>query len=436
MNLSWKEWRVEDLAERVAMGPFGSSIRVDTFVPDGVPVISGRHLHRARLVEDEFNYVTPEHADRLKNSNAYRGDVVFTHAGNIGQVAVIPEASRFPRYVLSQRQFKLTPRTDIADPQFLAYYFTSPKGRHQLLANASSTGVPSIARPVSYLRSLKVLLPPIEEQRAIASVLGALDDKIELDRRMSETLEALARAIFTSWFVDFDPVRAKAEGRPPVGMDAETAALFPDSFEDSPLGPIPSGWRATPIGEVVTVVGGSTPRTGEPSFWGGSLPFATPKDLAGLQEPLLVATGRSVTPKGAEQVSSGVLPRGTVLLSSRAPIGYLAISEVPVVVNQGFIAMRCEGPLSNYYVLNWARHNMDRIVANANGTTFLEISKTNFRPIPVIVPTDEVLRSYGAAVAPLYDRITSNIHEARILNDFRDRLLPKLVSGEIRVPID
>jgi type I restriction enzyme, S subunit len=250
MNSNWKEWRVEDLAERVAMGPFGSSIRVDTFVPNGVPVISGRHLNGSRLVEDEFNYVSLEHADRLKNSNAYRGDVVFTHAGNIGQVAVIPETSRFTRYVLSQRQFKLTPRTDIADPRFLAYYFTSPKGRRQLLANASSTGVPSIARPVTYLRSLRIFLPPIEEQRAIASVLGVLDDKIELNRRMSETLEALARAIFTSWLVDFDPVRAKADGRQPVGMDAETAALFPDSLEDSPLGPIPSGWHATELREL------------------------------------------------------------------------------------------------------------------------------------------------------------------------------------------
>lgn len=298
----------------------------------------------------------------------------------------------------------------------------------------SGSAIPSTSR--DSLVRLPVQVPPIEEQRAIASVLGALDDKVELNRRMNEALEALSRAIFTSWFVNFDPVRAKAEGRQPVGMDAETAALFPDSFDDSPLVPIPSGWRAVPIGEVVTVVGGSTPRTGEPSFWGGTIPFATPKDLAGLQEPLLTATGRSVTAAGAEQVSSGVLPPGTVLLSSRAPIGYLAISDIPVVVNQGLIAMKCGGPLPNYYVLNWARHNIDRIVANANGTTFLEISKTNFRPIPALVPSDDTLRLFSTVVAPLYDRITANIHEARVLNNLRDQLLPKLVSGEIRVPVD
>ncbi len=288
-------------------------------------------------------------------------------------------------------------------------------------------------------RGLSVTVPPIEEQREIASVLGALDDKIELNRRMNETLEtleALARAIFTSWFVDFDPVRARAEGRQPANMDAETAALFPDSFEDSPLGPIPSGWQVWPIGDAVTVVGGSTPRTSEPAFWDGDIPFATPKDLSGVGAPVLLETSRKVTHEGAQQVSSGVLELGTVLLSSRAPIGYLAIAETPVVVNQGFIAMQCAGPLPNIYVLHWARRNMPRVVAAANGTTFLEVSKRNFRPIPVLVPDAAVLRAFIATAGPLHERIVSNLRETGVLSTTRDALLPKLVSGQIRIALD
>lgn len=234
--------------------------------------------------------------------------------------------------------------------------------------------------------------------------------------------------------MDFDPVRAKADGRTPAGMDAATAALFPDHFVDSELGKIPSGWKPQTIGEVVRCVGGATPSTKVPSYWDGEIPFATPKDLAGLSDPVLLTTERCITALGLEQIGSGLLPKGSVLLSSRAPIGYLAIAEVPVAVNQGFVAMLCDGPLPNHYVLHWTRENMDAIVARANGTTFLEISKANFRPIDVLVPPPMVLEKFVDIVAPLHARIVANLKESRTLAALRDTLLPKLISGELRVP--
>jgi len=167
----WGIRPVEALAERVGMGPFGSSIRVATFVPAGIPVISGQHLRRFMLEDSTFNFVTPEHANKLKSANVERGDVVFTHAGNIGQAAYIPENSRHERYVISQRQFFM--RCDRAQmaPSFAALYFTSSEGRERLLANASSSGVPSIARPVTYLRSLRLTIPP-------APVMTAFDQLV------------------------------------------------------------------------------------------------------------------------------------------------------------------------------------------------------------------------------------------------------------------
>lgn len=188
----WPIARLEEAASRIGMGPFGSSIKVETFVPTGLPVISGQHLWNPRLRDLDFNFVTEQHADRLKSANVFRGDVIFTHAGSIGQVSYIPQDSRFERYVLSQRQFYLRPDTRYLIPAFLVYYFRGPLGRAHLLANASSTGVPSIAQPVSYLRSLHIRLPPLSEQRAIAEVLGALDDKIEANRRIAERVERLA----------------------------------------------------------------------------------------------------------------------------------------------------------------------------------------------------------------------------------------------------
>jgi len=173
------------------------------------------------------------------------------------------------------------------------------------------------------IRSFTLIIPTHAEQRAIAHILGTLDDKIELNRRMNETLEAMARTLFKSWFVDFDPVRAKMEGRDPR-LPNHIADLFPDRLEDSELGAIPAGWEIKTVGEFVTVVGGSTPSTKELTYWNeGTHCWATPKDLSALTVPVLLNTERRITDAGLAQISSGLLPAGTVLLSSRAPIGYL-----------------------------------------------------------------------------------------------------------------
>jgi type I restriction enzyme S subunit len=275
-------------------------------------------------------------------------------------------------------------------------------------------------------------LPPLAEQKAIAAVLGVLDDKIELNRRINATLEAMARALFQSWFVDFDPVRAKLDGRPPANLDAATAALFPASFQDSEGGHIPKGWTIQPVGEVVDCVGGGTPSTAEPNYWeAGTHHWTTPKDFSSLQAPVLLDTDRKLTDAGIAKISSGLLPAGTLLLSSRAPVGYLAVAAMPVAINQGFIAMKCNERASNYFMLNWSQTNMAEIESRATGTTFAEISKQNFRPIRVVLPPKELMAAFTAKVAPLYAQITANLRQSRTLATLRDTLLPKLLSGKV-----
>ena len=216
-------------------------------------------------------------------------------------------------------------------------------------------------------------------------------------------------------------------------MDPEIAALFPDRFVDSELGEMPAGWEVSTIGQEVDVVGGSTPSTKVPSFWHGAINWATPKDLSSLNSPVLMDTSRKITESGLAKISSGLLPRGTVLLSSRAPIGYLAIADIPVAINQGFIAMKCQRRLSALYVWLWTAANMGTILENANGSTFQEISKSNFRPLPVIVPRVSLRQIYDQLVQPFYDLITKNERQSRALVDLRDALLPKLISGELRL---
>jgi type I restriction enzyme S subunit len=254
---------------------------------------------------------------------------------------------------------------------------------------------------------------------------------------MNATLEAMARALFQSWFVDFDPVRAKLDGRKPAGLDSETAALFPSIFQDSEVGHIPAGWAVEPVGQVVDCVGGATPSTAEPEYWeGGTHHWTTPKDFSSLQAPVLIDTDRRITDAGVARISSGLLPAGTVLLSSRAPVGYLAIAAIPVAINQGFIAMKCNERASNYFMLNWCQASMAEIEGRATGTTFAEISKHNFRPIPVMLPPKKLMAAFTAQVAPLYAKITANLHQSRTLATLRDTLLPKLLNGELSVALE
>lgn len=287
----------------------------------------------------------------------------------------------------------------------------------------------------SILSTLPFLRPPFAEQHAIASVLGALDDKIEQNRRTAQALERLARAIFRSWFVDFEPVKAKAAGESTFpSMPQFVFDALPTRFVDSAIGPVPEGWEVKAIGDVVTAKGGGTPSTENPEYWdGGEHCWATPKDMSRLSHPVLLDTERRITDAGVNSISSGILPVGTVLMSSRAPVGYLAIAGVPTAINQGFIAMVCDGPLPPTYVLNWAFTSMDAIKAHASGTTFPEISKKNFRPLPIVQPTDDGIAAYQETVDPLFDLLTASMRESEQLAVVRDYLLPQLLSGSVRV---
>lgn len=189
-----KDWTIKtinDIAERVAMGPFGSSIKVSTFVSEGVPIISGQHLRDFVLEDNTFNFITHEHAEKLRKAIVQRGDIVFTHAGNIGQVALIPTTSRYDEYVISQRQFFMRCDSSQVNPEFVALYFNSPFGQHQLLANTSSSGVPSIARPVTYLRSIPIVVPPKELLDYFQQLISPILQKFQYNKKSNADLTLL-----------------------------------------------------------------------------------------------------------------------------------------------------------------------------------------------------------------------------------------------------
>jgi type I restriction enzyme S subunit len=372
------------------------------------------------------NWVTESDARALKAKPLPPGTVAFAKIGEALRQNRLRQVVR--ETIVDNNMMGAIPNRERVDPNFFYYALA----QFDFAEIAQGTALPYLT--VGALSNLKLTLPSIPEQRLIARVLSSLDDKIELNRKMNETLEAMARALFKSWFVDFDPVRAKAAGRSPSSMDAETAKLFPSEFVDSPLGPIPKDWAVGSIDDLAEIAGGSTPSTQEPQFWEPPEHYwATPKDLSDLATPAILGTARRISSLGLKQIGSGLQPRGTVLLSSRAPIGYLGISEVPLAVNQGFIAMRPRAEGLRHFLLRWAASAKDAILSRANGSTFLEISKSNFRTIQLVKPPLPIAAAFEKIADVLYARLVNAEHESKGLEMLRNELLPRLLSGLVGV---
>ena len=432
----WREYRIGEIADIVG-GSTPSTADPSNFNGD-IPWLTPKDLsgpHDRYVSRGERN-LSRKGLESCSAQLLPAGTVLVTSRAPIGYAAIAKNP------IATNQGFRnLIPKPGF-DSEFLYYWVKAHVEELQRYASGSTfqelTG--------TALAQIRICVPPLPEQRAIAHILGTLDDKIELNRRMSETLEAMGRALFKAWFVDFEPVRAKMEGRwqrggganhdSPLqpGLPAHLYDLFPDRLVESELGEIPEGWEVKRIGDLAEVFGGSTPRTDRSEYWeGGTHHWVTPKDLSALSVPVLLDTERKITDAGLSQISSGLLPKGTVLLSSRAPIGYLAIAEVPVAVNQGFIAMKPRPGISNLFLLRWASAAQEEIVSHANGSTFLEISKSSFRTIRVVSPSSSIMNAFDRISRPMYRKVVESERESRTLAALRDALLPKLIRGEIRV---
>jgi type I restriction enzyme S subunit len=416
----------------IAIGPFGSRMKSDCYVSSGVPVIRGNNIGDTREFVGEMVYITPELANQLGNAIVHADDLVFPHRGAIGQVGIVPR-NNTERYALSSSLMKLTCDRRQVEPLFLFYFFRSADGQHELLKNASTVGTPGIGQPLSSLRSIKVSLPPLPEQKAIAHILGTLDDKIELNRRMNATLEAMARALFQSWFVDFDPVRAKLDGRPPAGLDDTTAALFPAHFQDSPLGPIPQGWEVCSLANKIELLSGGTPKTSEPDYWDGDIPWYSVKDAPSETDVWVVQTERHVTKLGIANSATQILPEGTTIISARGTVGKLALVGTPMAMNQSCYGVRGVKGYGNFFTYFALRQATNDLQQRTHGTVFDTITRQTFETLDWIFPPANLTTAFDHTVAPLLVQLRANLHQSRTLATLRDTLLPKLLSGELRV---
>jgi len=280
------------------------------------------------------------------------------------------------------------------------------------------------------MNRIEVPCPPRDVQDQIVGVLGSLDDRIALLRETNTTLEAIAQALFKSWFVDFDPVHAKMQGRTPEGMDESTAALFPDSFEESELGPVPKGWSTIPFRDSINVIGGGTPKTSVPEYWGGDIPWFSVVDAPSTSDVFVVDTEKHITEAGLNGSSTKLLPAGTTIISARGTVGRLALTGCPMAMNQSCYGLR--GKVGDQYFTYFSTTRLvEQLKQRAHGSVFDTITQETFAGVFLCYPATEVIQAFEQLVEPLLMRIRENLIQANSLASLRDALLPRLIGGQL-----
>lgn len=373
-------------------------------------------------------FVTKETYDSwFRNGHPKKNDVIISTVGSIGEVCISEG-----RGSIAQNLIALSPKSDVLAGEFLYYYLSSQEVKNALLALNISSVQPSIKVP--HLLDLEISVPPLPEQKRIAHILGTLDDKIELNRRINATLEAMARELFQSWFIDFDPVRAKLDGRQPTALDPATAALFPDLFQDSELGHIPKGWRVTSVGEACqSIFSGGTPSTQNATYWGGYIPWLSSGET---RSPFIIDTEKTITKDGVENSSTRIARAGCTVIAGAGQghtRGQTSLLTFESYINQSVVALVANPKVSSDLFLFFdlaRRYDEFRQLSDSHSSRGSLTTKL-LASVRCVLPPHDLVVAFDHAVRPFAEQITANLHQSRTLSTLRDTLLSKLLSGEL-----
>lgn len=390
--------KIKDVCEKISVGFVGTTSPFYTNKEEGIPILRSKNIRLGRIDMNDLAYVTKEFHEKNKKSQLQKGDVVIVRVGqNRGDVCKI--SNKFQQLNVANCVF-LRPFKKYSD--YIELILRSNYGQKLLLS--ISTGSAQEVLNTGAIAELEIPILNDEMLLYVSKTINAFDDKIELLQAQNMTLETMAQTIFKEWFGKYQIVDE-----------------------------LPEGWRVGKLDEVLSICGGSTPSTKNPDFWDGKINWTSPKDLSNSKGIFLLNTEKKITKEGLNKISSGLLPKGTLLLSSRAPVGYLSITNLEVAINQGYIAILPGQYLSNKYMYLWLDKHMQVVKNAANGSTFLEISKTAFRNIECVIPLKDTLERFDQIIEPIFGKILRNTFQIQSLTKTRDTLLPKLMSGQVRV---
>ena len=400
MNFEYKDYELSNAITDIAAGPFGSNLKVSCFTTTGFPIIDGANLKEITVTDNITKFVPEDKARSLHRSIAKRRDVVVTISGNVGQVSYIPDNSQYAEYLCSQRQFRVTFDESKIYVPYLVYYLHSVEGQSKILAFANQTGVPALSQPLKNFRKIKIDLPSLAEQKKIATILSALDEKIAINRAINENLEQQAMALYRQMFVE-------------TNNDARRECRADEYFDIS--------------------IGKTPPR--KEAQWFSMNPtdciWVSISDM-GRCGMYIADSSEYLTHESVDKFNIKVVPDNTVLLSFKLTVGRVAITDGAMVTNEAIAHFKTDKPEINEYLYCYLKDFNYQTMGSTSSIATAVNSKI-IKAMPFVIPTDAELVSFHSATAPMFEMIKTRQRENTRLAELRDSLLPKLMSGEIDV---
>lgn len=414
---TWRETTLGEVCDEVngiiQTGPFGSQLHQSDYSEFGTPVVMPKDIIEGRIDSRGIARISMEHIERLSRHKLLYGDIVYGRRGDIGRQAFITEEQA--GWLCGTGCLRLSLGDSVLDPFFLHYYLRQDKVVSWITNQAVGATMPNLNTGI--LRSVPVRFPPLPTQQRIAGILSAYDDLIENSQRRIKILEAMARALYREWFVHFRFPGHENHPRVP-----------------SPLGEIPQGWEVKAVAEAFAVSGGGTPSRKESAYWeGGTIQWYSPSDLTGAGTMFMDDSSDHITERGLAQSSARMFPPRSVMLTSRATIGAIAINTHPACTNQGFITCLPNEHVPLYFLFHWLTENVPTFQRMASGATFKEISRGVFKTIDFLQPPINLVEQFEVHATPMAEQILSLQRQTQTLRRTRDLLLPRLLSGQIDV---
>ena len=394
--MGYETYRIADLIDEIAMGPFGSNIKVSCFVDSGVPVLNGSNLEGFSLSEKTFRYVTRKKADSLNKANAHRGDIVITHRGTLGQIVFIPQDSKYDRYVISQSQFRVRCNDKVL-PEYLVYYFHTPIGQHKLLSNASQVGVPALARPSSTFQQIEVVLPELSIQKCVVEIISTIQKKIANNQELNDNLYEMVNAYYTSLFKD-------------VECEMTTIGNYAER-----------------------IYSGGTPTTSNAAYWGGAFGWFSSGET---RNRFVISTEKSITQTGIDNSSTKLAAKHDIVMASAGQgftRGQTSMLLIDTYVNQSVIVIHADRKILPYLFWNLANRYEELRAISDSSSIRGSLTTKMIAAFEVPLANNDVIQTFSDFAWAVIPQIENNLLENERLAALRDLLLPKLMSGEIDV---
>ncbi len=374
-------------------------------------MIRTTHVRNGRIDLSDCKFVIQETYEKwTRRAQLENGDVVLTREAPIGEVGFVQESNGV---FLGQRLMQYRANKTLMEPRFLLYSFLSPALQHQFGSHEGSGSVVSHIRVADCFK-FELAVPPLEEQRAIAETLGALDDRIDNLRQTNAILQAIAAALFKSWFIDFDGVA-------------------PEDLQESELGLIPKGWRVVSFDEIIEIISGGTPKTSVPEYWDGEIPWFSVVDAPDIGQTFVLDTEKKITSFGLSKCSAKLLPEMTTIITARGTVGKVALTGKEMAMNQSCYGLRSNHPDGEAFVYFSTLRLVDHLQRIAHGAVFDTITRDSFKRVKFCLPPDGAIAEFGKIAMPILHRIRTNGLQAVTLAHLRDTLLPRLISGKLRI---